>query len=35
MIRLKDILTEEVVEDIDFVNKRMNGSKTRNHAILE
>jgi len=26
MIRLKDILSEEVVEDIDFVNNRMNGA---------
>jgi hypothetical protein len=26
MIRLKDILKEEVVEDIDFVNNRMNGA---------
>jgi hypothetical protein len=26
MIRLKNILKEEVVEDIDFVNNRMNGA---------
>jgi hypothetical protein len=26
MIRLKHILSEEVVEDIDFVNNRMNGA---------
>ena len=26
MIKLKDILKEEVVEDIDFVNNRMNGA---------
>ena len=26
MIRLKDILSEEVVKDIDFVNNRMNGA---------
>ena len=26
MIRLKNILSEEVVEDIDFVNNRMNGA---------
>ena len=26
MIKLKDILKEEVVDDIDFVNNRMNGA---------
>ena len=26
MIRLKNILSEEVVEDFDFVNNRMNGA---------
>jgi len=26
MIRLKNILSEEVVKDIDFVNNRMNGA---------
>lgn len=26
MIKLKDILKEEVIEDIDFVNNRMNGA---------
>jgi len=26
MIRLKDILSEEVVDDSDFVNNRMNGA---------
>jgi hypothetical protein len=26
MIRLKNILSEEIVEDIDFVNNRMNGA---------
>ena len=26
MIKLKNILNEEVVEDIDFVNNRMNGA---------